>query len=275
MEGGIVSQDGLTRRRLLQGGAGALAVAVIDLHSWVPAFASSINSAPAYLQRSSYTPLLGQNFAANIEGQAQTLKLLSISDVERTGLVGANDAFVLELSGALGKSIEQGIHTLKHPTLGTFNLFLTPVDQPRSAQNYAIVIDRSVAIGDTEVPAPATTTVEDAQPNSLGPQNSAHSLRPKPSAHHSVFHEIQVHRAGRDVAATITFAPHAHVESLHAWLLHDDRPLAAATHHVDGSHAHLRLHPARRPAAGGYEIKLIATATEGIKYGTSSSFELA
>jgi hypothetical protein len=280
----VEQASALTRRRLLQSGGAALAVAVIDMHSWVPALAASGSSnAPAYLRRSSYIPLAGQSFTAISGDQSQALKLVSISDVERAGLAGADDAFVLELSGALGQTIEQAVHTFKHPTLGSFDVFVTPVDLPQSSQSYAVVVDRSVAIAAGEAPTPASPIVSGATASDSSPAGANRSSstgkatatrRPGPTAHESVFGEVRAHRARRGVAVEVSFATSAHVEQVHAWLLRDDRPLGFATHRVKGNRADLLLHGAHRLAAGRYDVKLIDTDGDDAKHGTSRAFEL-
>jgi hypothetical protein len=282
---GVEQASLLTRRRLLQSGGAALAVAVVDMHAWVPALASGgSGSAPAYLRRSSYAALTDQSFTATSGSQSQTLKLLSISDVQRAGLAGADDAFVLELSGALDQTIEQAVHTFEHPALGSFDLFVTPVEQPQSTQSYAIVVDRSVALATTEAPGPSPpvvsgTSASDASPaagDRQSPQGkSPATLRPAPTVRESVFGEVYVRRAGRGVAVDVSFASGAHIERVHAWLLRDDRPLGVASHRVKGGRADLLLHGAHRLAAGEYDVRLIATDSLGAKHGTSRAFKLS
>lgn len=277
----------LTRRRLLQGGGAALAIAVIDMHAWVPALASAGSggapAAPAYLRRSSYAGLTGQSFTASSGGRSQTLKLLSISDLQRAGLAGADDAFVLELSGAVDQAIGQAIHTFKHPALGSFDLFVTPVKQPQSTQSYAVVVDRSVAVATAKAPRPSSsaasgTSASDSSPavgdRRSSPGKSPTTGRSNPTGRESVFGDVRVRRAGRGVAVDVSFAAGAHIERVDAWLLRDDLPLAVASHRVKQERTALLLHGAHRLAAGEYGVKLIATDSLEAKHGTSRAFEL-
>ena len=76
------------------------------------------------------------------------LQLQSISDVAGAALdaslEGSEDAFVLTFSGPLAQPLESGTHTLSHPELGTFELFISPIERPSTDCRYEAVIDRSV-----------------------------------------------------------------------------------------------------------------------------------
>ena len=59
-------------------------------------------------------------------------------------LAGSEDAFVLAFAGPLDAALEGGTHAVTHPALGTFELFVSAVEQPQSERRYEAVIDRSV-----------------------------------------------------------------------------------------------------------------------------------
>ena len=132
----------LTRRTLLRNGAAAAAAAMLGARPWSPASAAaSVN----HLKRSTYTPLVGQSFApASVE-----LSLVSVSDVagakHAKALAGSEDAFVLTFSGPASSPLESGIQRLRHPRIGEFEMFLSPVGQPGRDRRYEAVVDRSVA----------------------------------------------------------------------------------------------------------------------------------
>ena len=76
------------------------------------------------------------------------LRLLSVDDLAGAAvdksLKGREDAFVLVFSGPLGAALDGGTHAVTHPALGTFELFVSAVEQPQTDRRYEAVIDRSV-----------------------------------------------------------------------------------------------------------------------------------
>ena len=135
-----VDRSLITRRSLLRTGAAATAGMMLGVRPWAAAPAAA---ASGHLVRSSYNSLAGQSFAVGSTGR----QLQSISDVagaaRDASLAGSEDAFVLTFSGPLAQPLESGIHTLRHPELGTFELFLSPIARPSTECCYEAVIDRS------------------------------------------------------------------------------------------------------------------------------------
>ena len=137
----------LTRRRLvLSGGA---AVAGLYVTGTLPAAAAAATaSATAYLQRASYTTLVGAAFAAVAPtGANVTLRLTKVSDLARAGqtrsLAGRDHAFALTFSGPANKPLGSGIRDLRHPTLGWISLFISPSGPATKEQYYEVVVDRA------------------------------------------------------------------------------------------------------------------------------------
>jgi hypothetical protein len=137
----------LTRRRLvLSGGA---AVAGLYVMGGLPAVASAVTTAPAYLRRSSYTSYKGVSFSAiGPTGATVALRLLEVSDLVRAkqtrSLVGSDAAFALSFSGPAAKPLGSGIRQLRHPTLGWVSLFITPAGRATATeQRYDVVVDRA------------------------------------------------------------------------------------------------------------------------------------
>jgi hypothetical protein len=129
----------LTRRRLLELGAGAWLAAMLGAVTTAPASEANF-TAPRYLRRASWVPLIGTTAAAG----GVTLRLTEVADLPH--LVARDDAFALELTGPAG-ALSAGIHQLRHPALGTFTLFVSPVDTVAGGvQHYEIVVDRSVGV---------------------------------------------------------------------------------------------------------------------------------
>ena len=115
---------------------------MLGMRPWAATPAAA--AAGRHLVRSSYTGLSRRSFSV---GSAE-LQLESISDVAGAALdaslAGSEDAFVLTFSGPLAQSLESGTHSLRHPDLGTFELFISPITRPSTECRYEAVIDRSV-----------------------------------------------------------------------------------------------------------------------------------
>ena len=132
-----------TRRKLLRLSAAAAGAAFAGLRPWdaAPALA-----APSHLRRSSYVGRIGGRFAAG----SVDLRLVSVTDVLGAGadraLRDSDDAFALVFSGPLEPALEAGSHTLRTSGLGSFELFLSPIERPASERLYEAVIDRSIGV---------------------------------------------------------------------------------------------------------------------------------
>ena len=101
-------------------------------------------AAPGHLLRSTYDRLAGDVFRVG----SVELRLLSVDDlagaaVEKS-LVSSEDAFVLAFAGPLDTGLEGGTHSVTHPALGTFELFVSEVGRPHFERRYEAIIDRSV-----------------------------------------------------------------------------------------------------------------------------------
>jgi len=131
----------LTRRSLIRSGT-AVAATLVGLRPWAPARAAA---APSHLLRSSYADLVGRRFTTG----SVELRLLAVSDLAGAAaspsLVGNEDAFALAFSGPLDAPLGAGTHPMRNAELGTFELFVSPVERPRSDRRYEAVVDRSVA----------------------------------------------------------------------------------------------------------------------------------
>ena len=52
------------------------------------------------------------------------------------------EQFSIVFQGATGSSLEQGIHTLRHPTLGRFDLFIAAIGAPAGVVTYEACFSR-------------------------------------------------------------------------------------------------------------------------------------
>jgi hypothetical protein len=127
----------LTRRQVLE--LGAAAALTVVLGSARSARAAGIDPmASDYLRRASWVALAGGKVAVS----RVHLRLAEVADLPH--LAGRDDAFRLELIGDPG-ALAGGIHPFRHAALGSFELFVSPVESVvRGLQRYEVVVDRSV-----------------------------------------------------------------------------------------------------------------------------------
>jgi hypothetical protein len=173
--------SGLTRRSLLRAGAGAGAAMVIGVRPWAAAAAAA--AAPGYLTRSGYAGLEGTTFTVETEGGPVVLRLDAVADVAgaatRRSLAGSEDTFALTFSGSLADPLGSGIHTIRHPRLGSFELFASPVDDPDGSRLYEIVVDRSLP---EQTARREAGTVTPPKPEPTAEPTPAASPEPTPAA---------------------------------------------------------------------------------------------
>ena len=145
---------------------------------WAAAAAGS-----GYLTRSAYAGLEGTHFTVETGAKPVVLRLESVADVagaaSRRALVGSDDAFALTFSGPIADPLDSGIHTMRHPSLGSFELFSSPVDTPDGNRLYEIVVDRSVGV--RAAPRPQTREL-DPEPSPRRTTSRTRSRRPPAAA---------------------------------------------------------------------------------------------
>ncbi len=252
---------GLTRRSLLCVGATASAAVALGVRPWAAAAAG-----PDYLTRSAYAGLEGTSFTVETGAEPVVLRLESVSDVagaaSRRALAGSEDAFALKFSGPLARPLDSGIHTLRHPQLGSVELFASPVDAPETDRNYEIVVDRSVGAGAARSEAPKA-----AEPTAPVPAKPAPEPEPEPAQQQKaeavtkVLRRATLRRAGRWARCELVLR--ADADRVRCRLLRGDRRVAAATKDVTDRHAVLRLEGARPLAPGSYTLVVTAFDAAG------------
>lgn len=229
---------GVTRRSLLQTGGGALLIALVGAGPWSVAKALAAGDAPAYLCRSTYLPLVGTTFTT----ASRSLRLEAVTG-ER------EDVFGLTFTGA---PLEQGIHELRHPQLGSFALFIAPVGAERDQQ---VVVDRSVALPKA-APAPTAPTAPASAPATdelLAPV--AHPHR-RPLLRH-----VRVRRAGHGLRCELKLR-HP-VKRVELRLLRAGRTVAKGHRKLRGTHPSVRLATRHRLPAGEYVLLVVTTDIRG------------
>ncbi|MEK7952932.1 DUF6916 family protein [Luteolibacter soli] len=81
---------------------------------------------PGEYSHKRFAPHVGSDFQLAAAGT--TCRLENVGDIfATTGPPGDFVSFSLVFSAAAGSPVESAIHTLKHPVLGEFDLFLSPI----------------------------------------------------------------------------------------------------------------------------------------------------
>jgi Domain of unknown function (DUF6916) len=240
--GNLVSPDTthhtLTRRGLLASGGAAGAAAFAALNPNVASAITAIGDDPAYLRRSGYARLVGQDFAAGSWGRTVTLTLAEVADVP--GRSGRDDAFALLFAGAPG--IEGGIQPLSHPSLGSFRLMISPVDPTGRSQDYEAVVDRSRGLNRRAAPR---------APHGHPAQAPEH--RPPELVSHA-----QLRQGRNGVRAELVLGEHLHPRHAHASLVRDGKPVAiSGTRAVHDHRVVLQLSHGRL-RRGRYDLAVVA-----------------
>lgn len=135
---------------MLAAGGSAGAAAFVALNPQLAAAATAIGGDPAHLRRSTYLPLIGQQFSLGWWGSSSSLLLAQISDLSH--LKGREDAFSLTFLGDAATPDGGASVALRHPKLGRFELFLVPIDREGDPQRYEAVINRSVGAKRAKAP---------------------------------------------------------------------------------------------------------------------------
>ena len=80
----------------------------------------------------------------NVSVAGVMLQLDEVADLPR--LAGRDDAFRLEFTGP-AEAVQSGIHEFRQAQLGTFVMFVSPVDIVLGSDSrYEVVVDRSVGV---------------------------------------------------------------------------------------------------------------------------------
>jgi hypothetical protein len=255
---------GLTRRSLLCAGATAGAAVALGVRPWTASAAGS-----GYLTRSAYSGLEGTTFTVETGAKPVMLKLESVSDVagaaSRRALAGSEDAFALIFSGPLADPLDSGIHTLRHPSIGSFELFSSPVDTPDGNRLYEVVVDRSVGAGGAPRPEPREPDPEpDPEPEPKQEALNPDAAKPegaKPET--ALLRRTSLRRAGRWARCEVVLARSVEAERVRGRLLRKGKVVASASRAVSDQRAVLRFDAAHRLAAGTYTLAITAFDADG------------
>lgn len=252
---GSVGPMALTRRSLLRAGAAAGAAAMVGVRPW----AAMAAGGPGYLTRSAYAGLEGTSFTVETGAKPVVLRLVSVSDVAGAAtsrsLAGSDDAFALTFSGPLATPLDSGIHTLHHPSLGSFELFSSPVDTPDGARTYEVVVDRSVGVAAARSEAPQATGAE-----APGPEKTTAS-EPEPAAR--LVRRASLRHAGRWARCEVVLGSSVEAERVRCRLVRKGRFVARAGRELTDRRAVMRFEATHRLASGAYTLLVTAVDADG------------
>jgi len=92
---------------------------------------------PSSLKPADFEPHVGQAFAIEVDGKQLELKL---AEVERLGAaMREGGAFSLLFLSAAGPSLPQGLYPMRHPALGTLELFVVPLGPKDGSNSYQVI----------------------------------------------------------------------------------------------------------------------------------------
>jgi uncharacterized protein DUF6916 len=258
-----------TRRRLVQVGAAGAATAWLGGFDRLEGVARAAVGAHPELRRSTYLGLSTPTFQVAGESGSRALQLVSVEDLPVAhllpGMRGRDDAFSVRFRGGASEALPQGTHTMSHPQLGRFELFIAPVDQAGDTQDYEAVVDRTVRIpgldedGAPDPVTPPRARREVAERGALGRSGEARQARSVRLLKTSLQRTPRVRR----LLARVTLGGQADVVSVHALLVRNGRVLAQATSAAGRSQHRLRFDLRSAPRYRRYRLVLTVIDRDG------------
>lgn len=98
---------------------------------------------PVSLTRSTFSPLLGQSFRVTGGTYLANLVLDEVNDLSPVGKINDEHRFSLIFSGPpRGPRIDE-IAEFRHENIGSFSMFVTPVDRVVNATHYEALFNRN------------------------------------------------------------------------------------------------------------------------------------
>jgi hypothetical protein len=94
---------------------------------------------PRYLRLATYVPLVGSTFRIH-RSQSSSLSVKLVSATRLPSEVG--ESFSLIFRGHGNAKLGQATHTIEHPRLGEFPLFLVPVGPAFKGQDFEAIVNR-------------------------------------------------------------------------------------------------------------------------------------
>lgn len=250
--------SGLTRRGLIAAGSASAAAAFISGRGGIALAADggADSEVASHLLRSSYAGLEGRPFRLAAGASATTVTLDAVSDLAGTP-AGSDDAFALVFSGPAAEAATQGVKRVTNSQLGSFDMFLVPVDAPGAEQSWEAVVNRSVG-APRRPPAPGGTHGSQEAPEDASTPDGGAARR------HAVIRRVSGRRTPRGATLDVLLAPDADVEHVAAWLVRGRRVLGTASRDdVRSRRLTLRVKTRRPVSAAPHALLVIALTADG------------
>jgi hypothetical protein len=138
----------ITRRSLLQKGALVAALSAVPLSFSQAAEAESAGARtprPArkvLLARSTFAPLLGSTFRMSGGGTNYDVVLAEIDDLIPASSTESENRFSLVFSSSPTRPRTEGIRTFHNDRIGSFDMFVAPIDRGAKALRLQSIINR-------------------------------------------------------------------------------------------------------------------------------------
>jgi len=127
--------DRLSRRAFV----GAAGVAGAALLVGRPGVLASTRINP--YARGTYTPLVGQTLQLTTATGSRQVVLDEVGDLQSPGAAGDAHRFSLVFRSPKGARLQDGTYSFRHRTIGTVDLFATPVDRGAKADQYQVIVN--------------------------------------------------------------------------------------------------------------------------------------
>lgn len=277
----------LTRRGLLAAGGVGVAALWIGPEWTVLDGVAEAATRNVELRRSGWLQVTDPAVRATVGGRTAGLRLVGVDDLPvaagNAELRDHDAAFAVRFSGPPG--LEQGTWSLSHAELGTFALFVVPVERvDGDRQLYEAVVDRTVQIaGITDDPVPPAEQVVVAAERAFAPAPVPGAIVPPAAVGGTVsaravrtparrrpakprVRRVALSRGSgrRTVVAEISWADAQTVKRVHGLLVSRGRVVARAGGSVRRlARLRMRLKAHRNVPAGRYELRLTVVERSG------------
>lgn len=266
----------LSRRHLLA--TSGVGVAALWLGPGLQLLDGIAEAAPLQpqLRRSTWLQVTDAAFSATADGRTSALRLTEVGDLPIAAVLpdlrDHDGAFALRFSGPTG--LAAGQVQLRHASLGTFDLYLGPVDRDAGTQVYEAIVDRTIrvaGVNEEGVPTPVTVPeARGAQPQAtpVGAPGAAPAARAGTSKKASAprVRRLELRRGStrRTIVAELALADAGEAAAVHALLFAHGKLVARTTVDVRApQRIRMRFLGRRGLARGRYELHLTVVARNG------------
>lgn len=135
---GVLIKAGTAAALAVGAGGAGRAVAGVAGADLAPSAIGTPTGGAAHLRRETYVPLLGTTFLLH-RPEARPLRVRLIEARRRKGV---GDSFSLLFRSRTRPGIDGGIYRLEHRSLGTFELFVSPVGRGVKGLDLEAVVNR-------------------------------------------------------------------------------------------------------------------------------------